>query len=266
MNTQEEAYNANIRILKENIAKDGHKLIEYNIHLKTIYKCAKSLFNKIDKDLYFNDEDFRFPISCRGMLNNIHLSTYHREGTINFQNPFGFDIYKKQSNDNIIYTGIPNVWVGLYFPYHNIGDEIKISMYKFEYIIKITNTNKIYLPNKDIKFLFTYPCCGQVKISGHNGTPFYIISPTSDPYFNNIPNKFLLSIHQHRNLAFLDNFFTYAEEASAEIIQKAWRNYIKRKTLNKWKCNIKDVNNEIEYMPGIGVNYYDAMNNFKTLI
>lgn len=250
------------------IAKYGHELQEFNIYLKTIYKCAKSLFNKIDKDLYFNlnNEKLLYSIECRGLLNLVNLIHYNKKKLINFSKPFGFNIIK-QIDDSMI--SVPDVCIGLYFPYHNIGDEIKINMCNitmsndYEYLIKITDTNKVYLPNKDKKFLFLY-WDANMSVSGHNSAPFYIISACFDTHFLDISRKFspcYYQFNQHINLN-----LTYAEEASAEIIQKAWRNYRRRKTLNVWKSNIKEVNNEIKYMPDFGINYYKAMNDFNKYI
>jgi hypothetical protein len=240
---------------------DDKKLQELNLYLKKVYKCTRSLFNKIDKNLYFNlnNENLIIDLFGRGFINEIHLAAYHKRGTINFPNPFSFYCTKIQCSFNKTIALNHTVYVGLYFPYHNIGDEIEITYqyYGFhKYIIKITDTNKVYLPYKNYQFIIQHGLSTHY-IKGHNGKPFYSINlvPTSYVFDNCLCHE--------RKIYFN---LTYVEEASAEIIQKAWRNYRRRKTLNAWKSNIEDVNNEIKYMPDFGINYYEAMNDFKTLI
>lgn len=244
---------------------DNEKLKELDIYFKKVYKCAKSLFNKIDKKLYFNldNENLKYNGCSRGLLNLIMLESYHQRKLINFEYPFGFSYIK--TNKYQYFSGY--VTIALYFPYHKIGDKICIYYYKNSNLqskiitIEITDPNKVYFINN--KFKLNNPLYHWLINNGD--IQYYVINLTEDNYFRKIIMDYHIYITNHANISY-GYKFTYHQEASAEIIQKAWRNYRRKKNLNKWKYNIKDVNQEIEYMPDFGVKYYDTMKDFKTLI
>lgn len=248
--------------------------------LKIVYKCVRSLFNKIDKNLYFNlqNEKLKFDIYLRGFVNITMLLNYYKKLNIKDRFCFSFcclkvEKYNKHydSDKYTFYgrTGL-DVEIGYFFPYHKIGDSIEISFVNYDGAyptndicrIDITDTNKIYLLHNDKKFIVGSHGFDTRYIKSTNNTPMYIIGAL---FNNNYSNQLQKFIAWNRNIRYK---FTYAEEASSEIIQKAWKNYVKRRNIRqftKWTKCINDVNNELEYFPDFGIKYFEAKKNFDCL-
>jgi hypothetical protein len=233
------------------MCKDRRLFYEH-IYLKALYKASLCLFHKIlnddmIKNIFFHKKYDNF----NDCIRIIKYECKNPNKTYTSKNlPYYFSM---RYVDNIGHIPVGNgaIIAGFYFPNHNNGDIIDIG----NNIIQITDNTKIYFPVKNKYFMFPTDYLVACIPINTPYKPFYVIYISHMVYLNNITIK----SSNYKN-------FYYAEEASAEIIQKAWRNYRRRKTLNAWKSNIKEVNDEIKYMPDFGINYYEAMNDFKTLI
>ncbi len=54
----------------------------------------------------------------------------------------------------------------------------------------------------------------------------------------------------------------FIRKGVVNIIEKAWINY-KKRDFSKWSDNIRNVNSEIEYMPDIGIKYFEGLESFN---
>jgi hypothetical protein len=262
---------------------DVKKCQELDRKLKIVYKCARSLFNKIDKNLYFNlqNEKLKYDIDGRGLLNMVMLETYYKKLNIKDRFSFGFSCLKVNENmyDKLNYSkynyslfkhNSGDIEIGYFFPYHKIGDKIKITYRNYDVQnqkheisrIDISDTNKIYLSHNNKKFRVGPDYLFPRSIYTTNNAPMYIIGVYFDCDDRNQLHRFY---SLNRDIGYK---FTYVEEASSEIIQKAWKNFVKRRNIRqftKWTKCINDVNNELEYLPDFGIKYFEAKKNFECL-
>lgn len=220
-------------------------------YLKILYKASICLFHRIlpniDKSQFFNTKNkngCHKIVSC--CVNNVR----------NKKNNYSYYFDVRYVNQYFIPpTGII---AGFYFPNHKNGDEVCIT-HSFDgtldSVINITDNSKIYFALNNRKFIF--PLDHMVAYIAVNYTvPFYAIYINYD--YLGIQRNIRLKCSNYKNYA-------YAEDASAEIIQRAWRNWRYRSIFNKWKKNIENINNEILYCPDFGVKYFEAFNDFNKL-
>lgn len=221
-------------------------------YLKILYKASICLFHRIlpniDKSQFFNTKNNngcnKILLCCRNNLKN-KKNNYSYYFDVRYVNEF-------------IIPPTCGLIAGFYFPNHKNGDVVRIinSYYStVDSVINITDNSKIYFALNNRKFIFPLDhmmACVMAKYT----VPFYAIYIHYDDL--GIQRNIRLKCSNNKNYA-------YAEDASAEIIQRAWRNWKYRSIFNKWKKNIKNINNEILYCPDFGVKYFEAFNDFNKL-
>ncbi len=223
--------------------------------------------NKESAKKYINDENYTNA--------NLPFSYYTKKHSL-IKNDEEYE-YKYSIEDD----EYADLLAGLYFPNNEIGDVVSI-VYNNKVIgtIEITDKDKIYIPLSDTHFVY---CCGLPRIyfKCNNNVEFHAVSIVLPA--TTIMTKLALwtCVYQLKNKTLYYSYCTrysgkpcngcdhgepeianYPQIASARVIQKAWKNY-KRRCLDQWKDNIGDVNEEIEYMPNLGIEYFNALNDYN---
>ena len=230
-----------------------------NEALAKIYQCTKHLFLHVDKDKFFADREFKghsdgLSLGVMKLVIGYYIKPYNMVIKFNgneelqdlqysprIRKELLYSYYTKEcTNDSNI---VPNDLIaGLYFPNNEIGDTIDIEFLDTKLsTITITDKNKIYLPLDNVYFIHHILAHSNPKIINSRDVSFYTVHICLD---TNVRKLVLESFCYHQ----LKNGITYNTQgmylsmtkdpiiemnypqiASAKVIQKAWRNYQKRK-------------------------------------
>jgi hypothetical protein len=259
--------------------------IKVNKFLNNLYKYIKHYFRYVDREMFFSESESKSLETRLGLNIPVYkILTMCYKYTRETQ----YTLYTKEMMpDNKIYysqSSSIDILAGLYFPNHDIGDKIDIyieddSMFppiKISTII-VDDKNRIYLPIDDEYFINICQLVYQY-ITIHTNKPFYIVSMILNCKIRN-------SVREYRNVSYflkrqkkyvyIDNntvlhlidypsinLYQEDEIDSAIIIQRAWKRYKERKIYTKWSNHIEEVNTEIRLLPDIGIEYFNALNEF----
>lgn len=248
---------------------------EHNKLLGNVYKYVKHYFDHVDKELYFQDDLLEETTSLYNKMSKFKYTFYRKKCV-----PMGGECTIMRFGD---------ILAGLYFPHNNVGDKIKILVNDhLEFNITITDKNKIYLPINDEHFMhIRYLYFSGIRV--RSALPFYSVKIALNdydklPYTLNIvfrisnENKYLLygggtciklNYSEIGDYEIVDKYEIFdKDEPSIITIQKTWRDYKERCSIfhNIWKNNIRDVNMSIKYLPDIGIEYFNTMDHYKSIL
>lgn len=249
---------------------------EYNKLISNVYKYVKHYFNHVDKELYFQDED-----TTNSLYTNMCISKYALYR-------FKYTLYRSKcipTNGGYRVMRYGDILAGLYFPHNNVGDKIKIILNSEEFYITITDKNKIHLPLNDEHFIYIRHLC-YTDIRIYTSLPFYSVQILLADH-DNLPmdlnivfrlsneNKYLLygegacaKMDYEEINAYKSNYTIFdKDEPSIITIQQTWKDYKERRNVfyNIWKNSIKDINSAIRFLPGIGIEYFNAMEHYNSI-
>lgn len=241
--------------------------VKVNKFLNNLYKYIKHYFRYVDREMFFSESESE--------INNTKFATKFAR----LLQGYKYILYTNKCVPSIdgkynLSWNQPTV-AGLYFPNNSIGDKIDIIIRNYVFSIIITDTNKIYLPIDDEYFLH----CNQIPYNEmiiRTNKVFYLVSVhylkstfMFSPFVYFLQNKKKYLQYKDGECILIDkptNLYIYQEDeiGSAIIIQRAWKRYKNRWTqyYTKWSNHIEEVNTEIRLLPDIGIEYFNALNEF----
>jgi hypothetical protein len=257
--------------------------VKVNKFLNNLYKYIRHYFRYVDREMFFSESESKsLETRCGLDIEQYKLVVMYYKYTRETQ----YTLYTKEMTpDNKIRLSreLTDILAGLYFPNHDIGDKIDIYIEDGRYspikisTIIVDDKNRIYLPIDDEYFINICQLMYQY-ITIHTNKPFYIVS-----MILNMKSRNLVFDHRHvsyflkrqKKYVYIDNntvlhlidcpsinLYQEDEIGSAIIIQRVWKRYKERQIYTKWSNHIEEVNTEIRLLPDIGIEYFNALNEF----
>ena len=273
-----------------------------NYILVGTYEHTKHYFKYVDRNEFFKElvikQDGRERSGCSAALlklNNVNYRKFKDNNYCWFK--YAYYTVQYKLNEEIERGG--DILAGLYFPNNEIGDEIDIMANDIVIsTIKITDTNKIYLPLDDLYFIILLHAQGPttlaIKCKQKQNLTYYVVFLLLDScprrtlcthcgnykielkkqiiYFTNC-RVYLKYSNNEKSLDCLPNgqsldclsVADYPQMLAAMQIQRAWRRYKHREKYDwkEWNNNIEFVNDDIKYIPGLGIEYFNSLDSYE---
>ncbi len=247
-----------------------------------IYEYTKHYFKYVDRDEFFKELSNSAALL---KVNNVNYKIpYHGFKDYHFFK-YAYSTIEHKLNEEIEKGG--DILAGLYFPNNKVGDEIDIMINDIVIsTIKITDINKIYLPLDDLYFIILMHTQGPIRLSikckQTQNLTYHVVFLLLDMctrrtlclqcsnYKIELKKQTLYfakcTVYPKNSNNVCLPLADYPQMLAAMQIQKIWNKYKNRKNVDwiKWNHNIEFVNDDIKYMPDIGIEYFNSLNSYTT--